>query len=191
MTPTTTDDPSIPPGRFSAWPWTSVDGILFHQLLQLHGMLSARYPDGVPAETAVVNIEINMFWDGRFDALTWTMTVAGLVLLWRVAKRGDVPPRLVHSSGRSRSGGDCSTLSRASSTTTSSTSTTSPSGPSPVLRLRLPRLRRRCSSCSDSGSCGPRRTRTKREWDIFRIPTREVDSRMPGIESPSAVLPRA
>lgn len=69
-----------------------VDGILFHQLLQLHNMLSARYPKtGVPPETAVVNIEINMFWDGLFHTLTWTMTALGLALLWRVAKRGEVP----------------------------------------------------------------------------------------------------
>jgi uncharacterized membrane protein len=69
-----------------------VDGILFHQLLQLHNMLSARYPKtGVPPETAVVNLEINMFWDGLFHTLTWTMTALGLALLWRVAKRGEVP----------------------------------------------------------------------------------------------------
>jgi uncharacterized membrane protein len=69
-----------------------VDGILFHQLLQLHNMLSARYPKtGVDPRTAVVNIEINMFWDGLFHAFTWTMTALGLTLLWRAVRRGDVP----------------------------------------------------------------------------------------------------
>lgn len=69
-----------------------VDGILFHQLLQLHNMLSARYPrTGVPLETALVNIEINMFWDGLFHALTWAATAAGLALLWRAVRRPDVP----------------------------------------------------------------------------------------------------
>lgn len=68
------------------------DGILFHQILQLHNMLSAKYPrTGVDAATAVVNIEINMFWDGLFHALTWSMTAIGLALLWRAVRRRDVP----------------------------------------------------------------------------------------------------
>jgi uncharacterized membrane protein len=28
-----------------------------------------------------------MFWDGLFHALTWTMTAAGIALLWRAVKR--------------------------------------------------------------------------------------------------------
>lgn len=68
------------------------DGILFHQVLQLHNLLSARYPKvGVDAATAVVNIEINMFWDGLFHAFAWAMTALGLALLWRAARRPDVP----------------------------------------------------------------------------------------------------
>lgn len=62
------------------------DGILFHQILQLHHMLSNRlFPD------TVVNLEINMFWDGLFHAFTWIMTWVGLILLWKVTKRSDVP----------------------------------------------------------------------------------------------------
>lgn len=39
-----------------------VDGILFHQILQWHGVLSVKYPRlGVDAATAVRNIEVNMF----------------------------------------------------------------------------------------------------------------------------------
>lgn len=69
-----------------------VDGILFHQILQIHAMLSARYPKaGVDAATALVNTEINMFWDGMFHAGTWTMTALGIALLWRAARRPDVP----------------------------------------------------------------------------------------------------
>lgn len=63
-----------------------VDGILFHQLLQVHNMLSAKLPP-----TSVVNIEINMFWDGVFHAFTWAMTALGLALLWRAVGRRDVP----------------------------------------------------------------------------------------------------
>lgn len=69
-----------------------VDGILFHQLFQLHNMLSARYPTmGLPAEALVVHLEINMFWDGLFHVFTWIMTAVGITLLWKVARRGDVP----------------------------------------------------------------------------------------------------
>ncbi len=69
-----------------------VDGIGFHQLLQVHNMPSARYPTkGVSAEIAVVNVEINMFWDGLFHSLTYIMTVAGVALLWRAGARRDVP----------------------------------------------------------------------------------------------------
>jgi uncharacterized membrane protein len=54
------------------------DGILFHQILQIHNMLSAKRPP-----TTVVDIEINMFWDGLFHALTYTMTALGIAMLWR------------------------------------------------------------------------------------------------------------
>lgn len=63
-----------------------VDGILFHQILQLHNMLSARRP-----VTDLVNAEINMVWDGLFHAFTWTMTAIGIALLWGVGRRSDVP----------------------------------------------------------------------------------------------------
>jgi uncharacterized membrane protein len=69
-----------------------VDGILFHQVLQWHSMLSGRYPTtGVAPETALVHFEVNMFWDGLFHASTWLMTAVGLVLLWRAGGRRDVP----------------------------------------------------------------------------------------------------
>ena len=59
-----------------------VDGIVFHQLLQVHNMLSAQYPTtGLDAERLVVNLEINMFWDGLFHVFTWVMTALGLALL--------------------------------------------------------------------------------------------------------------
>ena len=55
-----------------------VDGILFHQILQLHNMLTGRLP-----KTSIPNIEINMFWDGIFHTFTWGMTLVGLILLFR------------------------------------------------------------------------------------------------------------
>lgn len=63
-----------------------VDGILFHQILQLHAMVSAVVP-----KTSIPNLEINMFWDGMFHALTWVMTAIGIMLLWKAARRADVP----------------------------------------------------------------------------------------------------
>ena len=62
------------------------DGILFHQLMQIHNMLSAIRPP-----TSIPNLEINMFWDGLFHALTYVMTLTGLVLLWKAGARRDVP----------------------------------------------------------------------------------------------------
>jgi uncharacterized membrane protein len=58
------------------------DGIVLHQILQWHHMLSARLPP-----IAVVAIKVNMFWDGLFHAFTWAMTVAGLLLLWHAERR--------------------------------------------------------------------------------------------------------
>ncbi len=63
-----------------------VDGILFHQLLQVHSMLSAQV-----TRSTVAGLEINMFWDGLFHVLSWTMTALGLALLWKTVQRRDVP----------------------------------------------------------------------------------------------------
>lgn len=70
------------------------DGILFHQLMQSHHMVSGSdyYPDrGLPAETLVVNLQINTFWDGVFHAVVWLTIVIGLILLWRAVRRAEVP----------------------------------------------------------------------------------------------------
>ncbi|WP_424360582.1 DUF2243 domain-containing protein [Methylocystis parvus] len=59
------------------------DGIVFHQLLQWHHMLSTvRTPD------TVANLELNTLWDGLFHAFTWVCVAVGLLLLWRAARRG-------------------------------------------------------------------------------------------------------
>lgn len=58
-----------------------VDGILFHQILQLHNMLSARIPN-----TDYVGAKVNMVWDGVFHAGVWTLTAAGVLLLWRAGR---------------------------------------------------------------------------------------------------------
>jgi uncharacterized membrane protein len=63
-----------------------VDGILLHQILQWHHMLSSVRP-----LTNESNIDLNMVWDGLFDAFDWLLTVVGVVLLWRAGGRDDVP----------------------------------------------------------------------------------------------------
>jgi uncharacterized membrane protein len=62
------------------------DGILFHQILQLHSMLS-----GIRPVTDLISAKVNMAWDGYFHASVWLMTVLGLTALFRAGKRHDVP----------------------------------------------------------------------------------------------------
>lgn len=63
-----------------------VDGIVFHQILQWHNLLSGWLPP-----TNLVDAKINMLWDGIFHAAVWIMTFIGLWMLVRVAGRHDVP----------------------------------------------------------------------------------------------------
>ncbi len=68
------------------------DGIVLHQILQWHHMLSNRYP-----VTTVAGLEINTLGDGIFHAGTYLFTVIGLFLLWSVARhrRTSWPTRLL------------------------------------------------------------------------------------------------
>lgn len=59
-----------------------VDGILLHQILQWHNMLSSVIP---PVE--LVAMKINMVWDGLFHAFTWLCTLAGIALLFRAGRK--------------------------------------------------------------------------------------------------------
>lgn len=63
-----------------------VDGIVLHQILQWHHMLTSA---GFPAIT-VANVALNTLADGLFHAATWLFTVAGLALLWGAARRRHV-----------------------------------------------------------------------------------------------------
>ncbi len=62
-----------------------IDGILFHQILQIHSMFSAT----VPTDT-IANMHRNMLGDGLFHTITWIFTALGIGLLWRAAKQRDV-----------------------------------------------------------------------------------------------------
>jgi uncharacterized membrane protein len=56
-----------------------LDGIVLHQILQWHHMLSSegRYPD-----STVAGLETNTLADGLFHAAAWLAVVAGAALLW-------------------------------------------------------------------------------------------------------------
>jgi uncharacterized membrane protein len=59
------------------------DGIVLHQLLQWHHMVTSA---GYPA-TTLENLELNTFLDGLFHASTYIFVGVGLALLWRPAHR--------------------------------------------------------------------------------------------------------
>jgi uncharacterized membrane protein len=63
-----------------------VDGIVLHQLLQWHNLLSSITPP-----TDLVTMKYNMVWDGVFHAMTWTACAIGVWLLFRAGRRSDVP----------------------------------------------------------------------------------------------------
>ncbi|HJQ13328.1 MAG TPA: DUF2243 domain-containing protein [Anaerolineales bacterium] len=67
------------------------DGIILHQVLQWHHMVTSA---GFPPDT-VENLKINTFWDGLFHLSTYIFVTLGLILLWRSAHR-----RHVHWSGK-------------------------------------------------------------------------------------------
>ena len=64
-----------------------VDGIVLHQILQWHNMLSARLP---PVDMRAMRV--NMVLDGYFHAVVWALTLLGVWSLWGAGRRGTVPP---------------------------------------------------------------------------------------------------
>jgi uncharacterized membrane protein len=52
------------------------DGIVLHQVLQWHHMVSTPTPP-----TTLESLEHNTLWDGIFHAATWVLTVAGVFVL--------------------------------------------------------------------------------------------------------------
>jgi uncharacterized membrane protein len=63
-----------------------VDGILLHQLLQWHSMLSSVRP---PVD--LISMKYNMLWDGVFHAFTWLMVCLGVWRLWVAGRHANVP----------------------------------------------------------------------------------------------------
>lgn len=58
-----------------------IDGIVFHQILQWHEMLSNKIPT-----TDFVGKSVNMFWDGIFHGVCLIVVLIGIVQLWRLLK---------------------------------------------------------------------------------------------------------
>jgi len=56
------------------------DGIVFHQVLQWHHMVSTWYPP-----VTLENLRLNTRWDGIFHSATWLFVVAGIAVFWRRA----------------------------------------------------------------------------------------------------------
>lgn len=106
-----------------------VDGILLHQILQWHHMLTSTDSDRVGVDyypqNTVHGLEINTVWDGLFHTFTWLAVLIGLALLYyRVTsarQRLWTPARCGVGYWW---GGACSTSSKVSLTTTYSASIT-------------------------------------------------------------------
>jgi len=66
-----------------------VDGIVVHQLLQWHHMISHTASHPV---TTVAGLRANTFADGLFHAGTWVVVLLGTVLTVAAWRRGTLPP---------------------------------------------------------------------------------------------------
>lgn len=66
------------------------DGIVFHQVLQWHHMVSHWYPP-----TSVANLRLNTWWDGLFHSMAYVTVLIAVCALWQAAHR-----RRVRWSGR-------------------------------------------------------------------------------------------
>ncbi|MGI8800688.1 MAG: DUF2243 domain-containing protein [Solirubrobacteraceae bacterium] len=62
-----------------------VDGIVLHQILQWHHMLTS---EGDFPATTVAGLETNTLSDGLFHAATWAFALAGVLMLTRAMRNG-------------------------------------------------------------------------------------------------------
>ncbi len=63
------------------------DGIVLHQILQWHHLLTGSSRGAATVRTypatTLEALEINILWDGAFHALAWLCSLAGVLWLWR------------------------------------------------------------------------------------------------------------
>lgn len=62
-----------------------LDGIVLHQILQVHEMLSNKIPT-----TNYIGKSVNMFWDGIFHLFCMIVVLVGIILMWKLLFRKDV-----------------------------------------------------------------------------------------------------
>lgn len=62
-----------------------LDGIVLHQLLQVHQMISSELPP-----VTLIAKAANMFWDGIFHVGALVLTALGLACTWRLVGRMDL-----------------------------------------------------------------------------------------------------
>lgn len=67
-----------------------LDGILLHQILRWHNMLSTVLPP-----STLETMHTNMLWDGLFHAVVWIATLIGVLLIWSGARRLKMVPSTV------------------------------------------------------------------------------------------------
>ncbi len=89
--PSATVRPDLPPRTsgllFGLGLGGFVDGIVLHQILQWHHMVSAE----APTDT-VAGLELNTLADGFFHLATWLLVVAGLITTLTAWRQGRLAP---------------------------------------------------------------------------------------------------
>ena len=65
-----------------------IDGIVLHQILQWHHMLTDYGDHSSFPATTIPSLEDNIVWDGLFHASTWASVAIGLRVLWRATSLG-------------------------------------------------------------------------------------------------------
>ena len=65
-----------------------IDGIVLHQILQWHHMLTDYGSHASFPKTTVASLEDNTVWDGLFHLSTWVFVTVGVFALWRVLVAG-------------------------------------------------------------------------------------------------------
>lgn len=63
------------------------DGIVLHQVLQWHHLVSTPFPTDT-----VANLELNTLADGIFHLATWLITVVAVFVLWTEVRRSEARP---------------------------------------------------------------------------------------------------
>jgi uncharacterized membrane protein len=81
-----------------------VDGIVLHQLLQWHHLLSSTDSDNIGVRTYPVDtvdgLRMNTAWDGVFHVVTWLAVLTGLAMLYsRLTEAADWSPGRTWGSG--------------------------------------------------------------------------------------------